>query len=212
VLETYVYIDGWNLYYGAIKQTPYRWLDLHLLSCHLLNRGYDIKKVKYFTARVDDRPDDKHQSQRQDAYLRALGSCPEVEIHLGRFATRTKRVRLAKPRSNGTKYTDAIITEEKGSDVKLATHLVWDAAHQHIKAALVISNDSDLQESLDMARKLGVKVITCNPHDHHQQPLHLSGDETRVLRKRHLGKSQFPREIRDPNGKTIVRRPKRWDP
>jgi uncharacterized LabA/DUF88 family protein len=212
VLDTYVYIDGWNLYYGAIKSTPYRWLDLHALSCNLLNRGYCVRKVRYFTARVDDRPDDLQQSQRQDAYIRALRTIPEIEVHFGRFATNVKRVRLAKPRSNGAKTVEAIITEEKGSDVMLATNLVWDSAHKCMAAALVISNDSDLQESLNMARKLGVKVITCNPHDHKKQPLHLSGDETRNLRKRHLGKSLLPTEIRDKKGKLIVARPPRWEP
>jgi len=57
---------------------------------------------------------------------------------------------LVKRRRNGSWYDDAYITEEKGSDVKLATHLVWDAAHHDMDVALVMSNDSDLQESLDM--------------------------------------------------------------
>jgi hypothetical protein len=28
-----VYIDGFNLYYGAVKGSPYKWLDLAAL-CH----------------------------------------------------------------------------------------------------------------------------------------------------------------------------------
>jgi hypothetical protein len=31
-----VYIDGFNLYYGALKRTPYKWLDLALLARTLL--------------------------------------------------------------------------------------------------------------------------------------------------------------------------------
>jgi hypothetical protein len=29
--QTYVFIDGFNLYYGAVKGTLYTWLDIHLL-------------------------------------------------------------------------------------------------------------------------------------------------------------------------------------
>jgi len=207
--STFVYIDGWNLYYGAIKKSPYRWLDLYALSCGLL-RGHNVELVKYFTARVDDRPEDLHQSQRQDTYLRALRTNPQVEVVLGRFVTRTKSVRLAKP--VGTRlYADARITEEKGSDVKLATNLVWDAAHGFMKCALVISNDSDLQESIDMARKLNVTVITCNPHGSRaDQPNHLHGDDRRNLRKKHLADAQLPLVVTGPDGKQI-RRPKKWE-
>jgi len=28
VPRTYVYIDGFNFYYGCIRNTPYRWLHL----------------------------------------------------------------------------------------------------------------------------------------------------------------------------------------
>jgi uncharacterized LabA/DUF88 family protein len=210
-VQTIVYIDGWNLYYGAIKGSPYRWLNLYECSCALL-RGHQIEKVRYFTARVDNRPDDPHQSQRQDAYLRALGTIPEIEIHLGRFVTHTKRVRLAKRRKNGSWYDDARITEEKGSDVNLATHLVWDAAHGEMKCALVISNDSDLQESIDMARNLGVHVVTCNPHElRFSQPRHLHGDDKRNLRKKHLEKCQLPISMTGPDGK-VIRRPAKWEP
>lgn len=208
--STNVYIDGWNLYYGAIKGTPYRWLDLHALSCTLL-RGHRINRVRYFTARVDDRPDDLNQSQRQDAYLRALGTIPEIEIHLGRFVTHTNRVRLARRRSNGSWYDDAMITEEKGTDVKLASNLIWDAAHKDMEVALLISNDSDLQESVDMAMQLGVKVITCNPHERRSQPQHLNGDDKRSLRRRHLARSQLPLSVVGPDGKAISC-PVKWEP
>ena len=30
-MRTSVYIDAFNLYYGAVKDTPYKWLDLQAL-------------------------------------------------------------------------------------------------------------------------------------------------------------------------------------
>lgn len=34
-MKTIVYVDGFNLYYGALKGTRYKWLNLWQL-CHLL--------------------------------------------------------------------------------------------------------------------------------------------------------------------------------
>ena len=55
-----------------------------------------------------------------------------------------------------------IKTEEKGTDVNLATHLLLDAFDGECDAALVISNDSDLTEPIRQARrrfKLTVGVV-----------------------------------------------------
>lgn len=35
-MATIVYIDGFNLYYGALRGSHYRWLDLEALSRRLL--------------------------------------------------------------------------------------------------------------------------------------------------------------------------------
>ena len=47
---TNVYIDGFNLYYRALKDTPFRWLDLRKLAEALFSLD-TINKVCYFTAR-----------------------------------------------------------------------------------------------------------------------------------------------------------------
>ena len=51
-MRTNVYIDAFNLYYGCLKGSPYRWLDLGLL-CRLLLPGYSINRIRYFTAVVE---------------------------------------------------------------------------------------------------------------------------------------------------------------
>src|SRR5712691_4425208 len=55
VAKVNVYIDGFNLYYGALKGTPYKWLDLGRL-CQALLPSDTIQEIKYFTARVSARP------------------------------------------------------------------------------------------------------------------------------------------------------------
>ena len=51
-MRTIVYIDGFNLYYGCLKNTPYKWLNLEKLFMQLLDKKHKIIAVKYFTARV----------------------------------------------------------------------------------------------------------------------------------------------------------------
>ncbi len=87
-IKTHVYIDGFNLYYGAVKYTPFRWLNPVELSRQVLPLGHNIEKVKYFTARVSGATD-PDAPRRQQIYLRALGTLPEVEIHYGRFLSKT---------------------------------------------------------------------------------------------------------------------------
>ena len=56
-MRTNVYIDGFNLYYGCLKGTPYRWLDLRK-HCELLLPKHQIQRIRYFTAMVTARPQD----------------------------------------------------------------------------------------------------------------------------------------------------------
>ena len=122
--------------------------------------------MKYFTARVQDRPDDLGLAQRQDTYIRALEAHSGVEVHYGQFKRRRKARPLADKLDKGIVDIVVVIdTEEKGSDVSLGAHLVWDACHDKMDVALVLSNDSDLQTPVTMAEEVsGVRVITVNPH------------------------------------------------
>ncbi|NCO34890.1 MAG: NYN domain-containing protein [Armatimonadetes bacterium] len=50
-MPTNVYVDGLNLYYGALKGAPYRWLNLSEL-CRLLLPRDRINRIKYYTGVV----------------------------------------------------------------------------------------------------------------------------------------------------------------
>lgn len=53
-MRTIVYVDGINLYYGLLKGTPFKWLDLRALCAKLLPRNELIRvKVKQRLARSD---------------------------------------------------------------------------------------------------------------------------------------------------------------
>ncbi len=73
-MKTTVYIDGFNLYYGALKGTAYKWLD-PLALCKIMIPDNEVTSIKYFTARVSPRPNDPDQPTRQNTYLRALRMC-----------------------------------------------------------------------------------------------------------------------------------------
>jgi len=47
-MRTYIYIDGFNFYYGAVKDTPYKWLNFKKLFEHLLDSKHEILSIKYF--------------------------------------------------------------------------------------------------------------------------------------------------------------------
>ncbi len=84
--RTIVYVDGFNFYYGQIKDTKWKWVDLVALFRNVLGPENDLVKLKYFTARVRPSPSDQGVNLRQETYLRALQAhCPLVEIVYGHF-------------------------------------------------------------------------------------------------------------------------------
>lgn len=71
---------------------------------------------------------------------------------------------LVHPLPSGPSTVEVLKTEEKGSDVNLATCLLLDAFDRDCEAAIVISNDSDLTEPIHQVRKrFGIKVVVLHP-------------------------------------------------
>ena len=87
-MRTRVYVDGFNLYYGAVKRTRFKWLDPVRLTALLLPRECLIDRLRYFTARISGKLDPQ-APRRQQIYLKALSTLPEVDIHFGRFLAKT---------------------------------------------------------------------------------------------------------------------------
>ncbi len=206
--RTIVYVDGFNLYYGAVKGTPYKWLDLEALCRRLLPRD-TIVKIRYFTARISARPDDPQQAVRQETYLRALNTLASVETHFGHYVTRRTRMALATPPERGPRTVEVLKTEEKGSDVNLATYLLLDAFRGHCETAVVISNDSDLAEPVRVARtEARIRVGVINPHPAKYRSRRLEGTFFKQLRPSVLGQCQLPTRINDDDGGIV--KPSSW--
>lgn len=205
---TIVYIDGFNFYYGAVKGTPHKWLDFEALCRRLLPQD-NIVKIRYFTARVSARPDDPQQADRQDTYLRALATLPLLEIHYGHFVQRKVRLPLTNPTPDRPRTVEVIKTEEKGSDVNLATYLLRDAFMGRCGTAVVVSNDSDLREAVRIAcTDAGIKVGIINPHPARHRSQLLRGTFFKQLRPNVLAGCQLAPALRDNRG--TIRKPAAW--
>ena len=207
---TYVYIDGFNLYYGCVKGTPYKWLDLDALCDRLLPKD-DVVQIRYFTAKVSARPDDPRAPQRQEIYLRALATIPKLSVHYGHFLTNRTYLPLVKPPRVGSRKAHVLKTEEKGSDVNLAAHALLDGFRDRYETAVIISNDSDLREPVRMIRhELGLRVGVINPHPAARRSRELSSDASffKQMRASVLAGCQFPATLVDAVGR--FSKPKGW--
>ncbi len=207
---TNLYVDGFNLYNRAVKDTAFKWLDLRKLAETLFPHN-EIHRICFFTALVRSRPSDPTQTERQASYLRALSTLPGLEIQYGEFRERIKYRPLARPKPGDPPYVRVRDTEEKGSDVNLATRLLVDGFTGDYQQAVVISNDSDLAAPIRyVSRDLGLRVVVVNPDARTSTHNDLVDSATYVRRlwKSHLRKSQLPQTLTDVHG--VITKPSAW--
>lgn len=108
-MKTMVYVDAFNLYYGAVKDTPYKWLDISALCRAMLVPENLIVGIKYFTAKVQPRPGDPGQPTRQQTYLRALRTIPNLQIVYGHYLSHVVWMPLASPAPGQKPFVQVII-------------------------------------------------------------------------------------------------------
>ena len=208
-MKTIAYVDGFNLYYGSLKNSPHKWLDLCEYFRRTLPPDCVLERVKYFTARVAALPNDPDAPKRQDIYLRAMRAHCGDSFHVieGHFSVKTVRAPLAAPPH---KTVEIIKTEEKGSDVNLAVELVNDAWSDAFECAAVVSNDSDLARAMKIAKQYRKKrVVLYTPGAPTRRP---SGQLTRWAHKQIdvlpeiLAQCQLPAVLMDG----AISKPKAW--
>lgn len=222
-MRTIVYVDGFNLYHRLLEKNPaVRWLDLKSLSQRLLDPTNNIIGIKYYTARVSGALNPATPG-RQQVYLDALGTIPEISIHFGSFIVSEKWAGLITPPKFLPKLPPGVVMpqpwpdvvkvrkiEEKGSDVNLACHLLLDAFLNNYDVAVVISNDSDLVEPIRIVRHiLGKPVGLFSPVPNPTPTLQGVASFIRRIRHGDLTHSQFPDPVIDPNG-TAIQKPVTW--
>lgn len=206
--RTIVYVDGFNFYYGEVRGTPWKWLDPVALFQKLLGPQNTLVKIKYFTARVQPSTSDPTVQDRQDAYLRALQAhCPLVDLYYGHFLRHRISMEHANPPPASV---DVWKNEEKGSDVNLALHVLNDAWLNAYDCAVIVSNDSDLAESLRMVKAQNHKLIGLvtpgAPLRKTSRQLRAHADFVKPIRTWMLQSSQLP----NPIPGTTIHKPVGW--
>lgn len=205
-----VYVDGFNLYYRALKRTPYKWLNVVELAKSLLDPDDTVDMVRYFTARISPRAGNPDAPKHQQLYLSALDTLPEIDIRYGRFLPKDKWRPIAHP----TWVPDVMVqvrdTEEKGSDVNLAVHMLNDGLCDKYDAALLLSQDTDLCEPMRMIQESGKIVgLVCLDGREPNKRLKRHASFVRHVTHARLAAAQFPDEIIGAKGQAIVK-PEEW--
>jgi len=207
--RTNVYVDGFNLYYGAVRGTAFKWLNLRLLCERLLPQN-EVVEIRYFTALVTATPHDPAKPQRQQTFIRALETLPGLTVHYGSFLTNRVWMPRAHRRPGQRRNVEVMKTEEKGSDVNLASMLLADGFRGRFETAVVLSNDSDLVLPIEIVtRELGLAVGLLNPHERFSVELSRAATFKKKIRAGVLRDSQFPDIVVDSEGREI-RKPPDW--
>ena len=200
-----VYIDGLNLYYGALKGTAWRWLDIAQYF-HRLRTHDSIQAIKYFTAKFAVSVD-------HETYLAALATT-KIQIILGTFKHKTIPCRVTGCTYAGKKYFT--YPEEKKTDVNIGIHMVSDAYQNLYDLAIIVTGDSDLVPALEMITKTfrKKKIICYVPDSSGKRGIGADlrkspGSQCRILPNRLVAVSQLPPRIPDGKGGFIVK-PASW--
>ncbi|MDX8386056.1 MAG: NYN domain-containing protein [Gallionella sp.] len=218
-MRTIVYVDGYNLYYGLLKSSPHKWLDLFkLFNEHVLDENAELLEIRYYTAPVLSKMSDSQESSnRQRQYLQALRKMPpyKVQIIEGRIQQATPYLRLVRPIEEAPELKKVQVYEfnEKKTDVNLASDMIsgaWTGAYEQL---ILCSNDSDHEGALATIRKhhLGIRIGLVAPIQG-SDSRKISHDLTalahwgKILSTVHLANAQLPEKI--PH--TSIHKPTSW--
>lgn len=195
------YIDGFNLYFGLRKEATkqgtaevphpgwYRflWLDLGKMSQGLLTSQQTLVNTKYFTSQISG---SKDKEARQNAFLDALRTLPNLSITFGHFQN--------DPKECGRCGHKAYHPQEKKTDVNIATQLICDAVADEFDTAVLVTADSDLVPAVEAVRRLrpDKRVIAAFPPNRYSRELEdVTGFRALRIRDSLLRKCLLPERI-----------------
>ena len=211
-MPTIVYVDGFNLYYGLLRHSPHKWLDLVKFVEALLTDKYTVVRIKYFTARVAKNDDDPDMAIKQQQYLEALKSQEKVEVIEGVYKRFRVKLPFAKEPCRScdkVQYATVIKTEEKMSDVNLASEMIVDAFEDKADAFVLISGDADQSAPLSIVRHKRNKVtVVFNPHEGNCHELRRFSTFCKNIPRDLPAKCRLPDEVKV--GDRIVHCPEAW--
>ena len=226
-MRTKVYVDGYNLYYGCLKGTEHKWLDLYVLFKNWILPSSapletELVGIKFFTAPIQAKAakaDDSVSSQAR--YHQALKNrySAEIEVVRGYYTMDTvnaKVVDLTNPERRFRECETTLVwkLEEKQSDVNLALHAYHDAITSSVEQVVIVTNDTDIAPVVEMLKKhtsvtVGVVIPTRKHVRYPNGELTKHADWTRThITDEELAGSQLPPVVMGKRKPTI--KPESW--
>jgi len=222
--KTIIYVDGYNLYYSALRKSTHKWLDLHELLFNKIIKPVvpesNIVQIKFFTSPILGRyASDKESPARQKTYHNALiAQHPNLVTIINGFHSHTEKNAYHADLSNGTDRLLVKVMEEKQTDVNISLHMYRDAVNFDAEHIVLVSNDSDLSPAIKMIREdfEAIKIGVIIPALQHKNGARKSGKLKSLahwvreyIREDELEQSQLPKAIQNRKNKTI-RKPEAW--
>lgn len=137
-----IFIDGSNFYHG-LKTLKIKRINFHEFT-KLLSGNNEIKRIFYYTARMDRDFDEKRYIKHQN-FLHKLSMIPKFKVV---FCTFKKIIEKDK----------TIRYEIKGDDIQLANDMLVGAYENLYDTAILVSGDEDFKPVVRTVKKLGKKV------------------------------------------------------
>ena len=229
-VRTYVYIDGYNLYYGCLHRTKYKWLDIYkLFADHIVKAqspDSSIDKVKLFTAdiRANFATHGQLAHHAQNTYHRGLEHCypDQIDIIKGYYSAELARLPRYNHPLEKINLVDVWKLEEKQTDVNLALHLYRDAVVQKCcERIIIVSNDTDIAPAVKLLRDEADKNVQIGivipmrkplPNSRHRPPNEQLSKYAHWTRRYILDAELIASQLPDviPTNKKPIRKPHIW--
>ncbi len=160
-MKTIVYVDGYNLYFGCLKHSGDKWLDLQkLFAEHILSAQEpksDSISIKFFTADIKAKVASNGQKAllAQQSYHRALIELygDTISIIKGYYTLEKGRLLAYKKPPEKSARVDVWRLEEKQTDVNIALESYRDVAKGLAQQLVFVSNDTDIAPALAAIRQ-----------------------------------------------------------
>ncbi len=223
-MKTNIYIDGYNLFYGCLKHSDDKWLDLYQLFTTIIkqqNPQAEISTIYFFTANIKSKiaTHGQQAQQAQNTYHRALEQTypSKIKIIKGYYSLEKANLLAYQKPPNKDNRLAVWKLEEKQTDVNIALTAYRDAIQQKVEQVVFVSNDTDLEPALialreDLKDTINIGIII-PVRKHSKRPVnarlsnHANWTRSYILDEE-LKNSHLPNKI-STNKKAIIK-PKYW--
>lgn len=197
-----VYIDGFNLYFGLIEKgwRKYLWLDLKKFANSLLLPDQTLFHTKYFTSRIT-KPISKQR--RQSLFIDALDTLSDFSIFYGRYQAQIRTC-------ENCGFT-SFISNEKKTDVNIATEMMVDAFQNSFDTAILVSADADLTAPIVAIRRLFPQktIVVAFPPKRDSYELRTVASTHYFIAEHNFRNNLLPEVVRTASGFEL-KQPDKW--